>query len=89
MSAHKKNECRNRDGEWCMLDAIKKKNGWMMVVQFNNDTISRQTEKNVLKKIMTFIIKIQFCVLLQANLYLHLDLVGKAFGQFSFSPSSS
>lgn len=29
----------------CMLDAIKKKNGWMMVVQFNNDTISRQTEK--------------------------------------------
>ena len=64
----KKNESRNRDGEWCMLDAIKKKNGWMMVVQFNNDTISRQTEKNVLKKIMTFIIKIQFCVLLQANI---------------------
>lgn len=30
----------------CMLDAIKK-NGWMMVVQFNNDTISRQTEKKM------------------------------------------
>lgn len=34
----------------CMLDAIKKKNGWMMVVQFNNDSISRQTEKKMFKK---------------------------------------